>query len=81
MGHEAWVLAPEMPDADPREEWVVRVPSVAYPFFEDQRLAMPSSRGGLSFPFGYASEPATWPRPGVVGLTARTTHSLLLVSG
>ncbi len=44
MGHEAWVLAPEMPDADPREEWVVRVPSVAYPFFEDQRLAMPSSR-------------------------------------
>ena len=44
MGHEAWVLAPEMPDANPREDWVVRVPSVAYPFFENQRLAMPSSR-------------------------------------
>ncbi|MCS7058461.1 MAG: glycosyltransferase family 4 protein [Meiothermus sp.] len=44
MGHEAWVLAPEMPDADPHEEWVVRVPSVPYPFFENQRLAMPSSR-------------------------------------
>ncbi|AWR86934.1 glycosyltransferase family 4 protein [Meiothermus taiwanensis] len=44
MGHEAWVLAPEMPEADPREEWVVRVPSVPYPFFENQRLAMPSSR-------------------------------------
>lgn len=44
MGHEAWVLAPEMPDADPREDWVVRVPSVPYPFFENQRLAMPSSR-------------------------------------
>ncbi|RIH89999.1 Alpha-monoglucosyldiacylglycerol synthase [Meiothermus luteus] len=44
MGHEAWVLAPEMPDADPREEGVVRVPSVPYPFFENQRLAMPSSR-------------------------------------
>lgn len=44
MGHEAWVLAPEMPDADPHEDWVVRVPSVPYPFFENQRLAMPSSR-------------------------------------
>ncbi|WP_027882204.1 glycosyltransferase family 4 protein [Meiothermus rufus] len=44
MGHEAWVLAPEMPDVDPREEGVVRVPSVPYPFFENQRLAMPSSR-------------------------------------
>jgi 1,2-diacylglycerol 3-alpha-glucosyltransferase len=44
MGHEAWVLAPEMPDYDPCEDWVVRVPSVAYPFFENQRLAMPSSR-------------------------------------
>jgi hypothetical protein len=29
MGHQAWVLAPEMPDADPREEWVVRAPSIA----------------------------------------------------
>jgi glycosyltransferase involved in cell wall biosynthesis len=44
MGHEAWVLAPEIRDSDPHEEWVVRVPSVAYPFFENQRLAMPSSR-------------------------------------
>jgi glycosyltransferase involved in cell wall biosynthesis len=44
MGHEAWVLAPEMPDADPQEDWVVRIPSVPYPFFENQRLAMPSSR-------------------------------------
>jgi len=44
MGHEAWVLAPEMPDADPREDWVVRIPSAPYPFFENQRLAMPSSR-------------------------------------
>lgn len=44
MGHEAWVLAPEMPDADPHEDWVVRAPSVAYPFFKNQRLAMPSNR-------------------------------------
>jgi hypothetical protein len=29
MGHQAWVLAPEMPDADPRDNWVVRVPSIA----------------------------------------------------
>lgn len=44
MGHEAWVLAPEIPEYDRGEEWVVRVPSVPYPFFEGQRLAMPSSR-------------------------------------
>ncbi len=44
MGHEAWVLAPEFPDHNANEEWVVRVPSVPYPFFEGQRLAMPSSR-------------------------------------
>lgn len=44
MGHEAWVMAPEIPDYDPSEEWVVRVPSVPYPFFEGQRLALPSSR-------------------------------------
>ncbi|MBF6594216.1 MAG: glycosyltransferase [Thermaceae bacterium] len=44
MGHEAWVLAPVIPDYDRQEEWVVRVPSVPYPFFEGQRLAMPSSR-------------------------------------
>lgn len=44
MGHEAWVLAPEFPDYYEPEDWVVRVPSVPYPFFEGQRLAMPSSR-------------------------------------
>ncbi|GEM87156.1 glycosyltransferase family 4 protein [Meiothermus granaticius] len=44
MGHEAWVLAPEIPEYDRQEEWVVRVPSVPYPFFEGQRLAMPSNR-------------------------------------
>lgn len=44
LGHDAWVLAPEWPDYARHEDWVVRVPSVPYPFFEDQRLAMPSSR-------------------------------------
>lgn len=43
MGHEAWVLAPEFPDYHTPEDHVIRIPSVPYPFFEDQRLAMPSS--------------------------------------
>ncbi|RIH86005.1 Alpha-monoglucosyldiacylglycerol synthase [Calidithermus terrae] len=44
MGHDAWVMAPEGPNDPTGEEAVVRIPSVAYPFFEGQRLAMPSSR-------------------------------------
>ncbi len=43
MGHEAWVVAPNHPEA-PEEEGVVRVPSVTYPFYEDYQIALPSSR-------------------------------------
>jgi 1,2-diacylglycerol 3-alpha-glucosyltransferase len=44
MGHEAWVLAPAHPEAPENEEGVVRVPSVAYPFYEGQQIALPSAR-------------------------------------
>ncbi|WP_117236947.1 glycosyltransferase family 4 protein [Thermus sediminis] len=44
MGHEAWVLAPAHPEAPEEEEGVVRVPSVAYPFYEGQQIALPSAR-------------------------------------
>ncbi len=43
MGHDAWIIAPELPGAEP-EPGVVRVKSVPYPFFEDYRLGLPSSR-------------------------------------
>ncbi len=43
LGHEAWIIAPEMPGAEP-EPGVVRVKSVPYPFFEDYRLGLPSSK-------------------------------------
>ncbi|MFZ5990520.1 MAG: glycosyltransferase [Deinococcota bacterium] len=44
MGHEAWVIAPQDPEAPDHEEGVVRVRSVPYPFFEGTRLAFPSPR-------------------------------------
>jgi len=44
MGHEAWVIAPAHPEAPENEEGVVRVPSVAYPFYEGQQIALPSAR-------------------------------------
>ncbi|MCS6868085.1 glycosyltransferase family 4 protein [Thermus sp.] len=44
MGHEAWVVAPRHPEAPENEEGVVRVPSVAYPFYEGQQIALPSAR-------------------------------------
>ncbi len=43
MGHEAWIIAPDWPDAEP-EDGVVRVKSVPYPFFEDYRLGLPNAR-------------------------------------
>jgi len=43
QGHDAWIIAPELPGAEP-EEGVVRVKSVPYPFFEDYRLGLPSSK-------------------------------------
>ena len=44
MGHEAWVIAPAHPEAPENEEGVARVPSVAYPFYEGQQIALPSAR-------------------------------------
>lgn len=44
MGHEAWVIAPRHPEAPEGEEGVIRVPSVAYPFYEGQQIALPSAR-------------------------------------
>ncbi|GLV47081.1 glycosyl transferase [Thermus sp. LT1-2-5] len=44
MGHEAWVIAPKHPEAPAQEEGVVRVPSVAYPFYEGQQIALPSAK-------------------------------------
>ncbi len=44
MGHEAWVVAPHHPEAPEREEGVVRVPSMPYPFYEGQQIALPTSR-------------------------------------
>ena len=43
MGHEAWIIAPDWPDAE-SEDGVVRVKSVPYPFFEDYRLGLPNAR-------------------------------------
>ena len=44
MGHEAWVIAPAHPEAPENEEGVARVPSVAYPFYAGQQIALPSAR-------------------------------------
>ncbi len=44
MGHEAWVIAPWFPDAPEREEGVVRVQSLPYPFYERHRIALPSTK-------------------------------------
>ncbi|TBH20986.1 glycosyltransferase family 4 protein [Thermus thermamylovorans] len=44
MGHEAWVVAPHHPEAPEGEEGVVRVPSLAYPFYEGHQIALPSAR-------------------------------------
>lgn len=44
MGHDAWVIAPAWPEASGSEEGIVRVKSVPYPFFEDYRLGLPSTK-------------------------------------
>ena len=41
LGHDAWVIAPQHPDAPPREDRVLRYPSVAYPFFDEYRISLP----------------------------------------
>lgn len=41
MGHDAWVIAPRHPEAPPREDRVLRYPSVAYPFFDEYRISLP----------------------------------------
>ncbi|MGQ9692901.1 MAG: glycosyltransferase family 4 protein [Thermaceae bacterium] len=44
MGHEAWVIAPKHPEAPDKEENVVRVPSIPYPFYEGYQVALPNRR-------------------------------------
>lgn len=52
MGHEAWVIAPWIPEAPQDEDWVMRVRSVDYPFYEGHRVALPSY-GQLPVPAGF----------------------------
>jgi 1,2-diacylglycerol 3-alpha-glucosyltransferase len=41
LGHDAWVIAPQHPEAPPQEDRVLRYPSAAYPFFDEYRISLP----------------------------------------
>ena len=41
LGHDAWVIAPQHPEAPSHEDRVLRYPSVAYPFFDEYRISLP----------------------------------------
>lgn len=41
LGHDAWVIAPQHPEAPAHEDRVLRYPSVAYQFFDEYRISLP----------------------------------------